>query len=181
MIEGVVQDPSLLADSSFWAGAAFVALLVLMFGLKGKTLLGLLDARVAGVQAQFDRAEQQKIAAQAALTEMVAMHRQIFERGAAIRQHAEEEAARRLADVEHQIAEITRYREQQLLLQIEVAKADALQVLRVGLVEQALDVCRHYLQHQLGSAEQVKLVEAAVLEFSQIKHEVRALPLSKAA
>jgi hypothetical protein len=48
-------------------------------------------------------------------------------------------------------------------------------------VEQALDVCRHYLQHQLGSAEQVKLVEAAVLEFSQIKHEVRALPLSKAA
>jgi F0F1-type ATP synthase membrane subunit b/b' len=153
---------ALIADTSAWSGAAFICLLLLMFGLKGRTFLGLLDKKAADLISKIRAAEEAKIAAQTDLTSIVAQHQAIFSQASAIRLHAQEEADRLMADAQHRIAELARHREEQMYQRITLVEAEAIASLRNMVTTQALAICRHYLQHQLSGTEQNSLMTRAV-------------------
>jgi F0F1-type ATP synthase membrane subunit b/b' len=161
---------ALIADTSAWSGAAFICLLLLMFGLKGRTFLGLLDKKAADLISKIRAAEEAKIAAQTDLTSIVAQHQAIFSQASAIRLHAQEEADRLMADAQHRIAELARHREEQMYQRITLVEAEAIASLRNMVTTQALAICRHYLQHQLSGTEQNSLMTRAVGDLTKVSN-----------
>ncbi len=159
---------ALIADTSAWSGAAFICLMLLLFGLKGRTVLGLLDKKAADLIGKIRAAEEAKIAAQTDLTAIVAQHQAIFSQASAIRLHAQEEADRLMADAQHRITELARHREEQMYQRITLVEAEAIASLRNMVTTQALAICRHYLQHQLGSTEQNSLMTQAVADLTKV-------------
>ncbi|MBM3602265.1 MAG: hypothetical protein FJX22_00575 [Alphaproteobacteria bacterium] len=159
---------ALIADTSAWSGAAFICLMLLLFGLKGRTFLAVLDKKAADLVAKIRAAEEAKIAAQTDLTAVVAQHQAIFNQASAIRLHAQEEADRLMADAHHRIRELARHREQQMYERIALVEVEAIAGLRNLVTIQALAICRHYLLHHLGSAEQNDLTGSAVDDLAKI-------------
>lgn len=159
---------ALISDTSAWSGAAFICLLLLMFGLKGRTFLALLDKKAADLVAKIRAAEEAKIAAQTDLTAVVAQHQAIFNQASAIRLHAQEEADRLMASAQHRITELARHREEQMYQRITLVEAEAIASLRNLVTTQALAICQHYLQHQLSGAEQSSLMTQAVADLTKV-------------
>lgn len=159
---------ALIADTSAWSGAAFICLLLLIFGLKGRTFLAVLDKKAADLVAKIRAAEEAKIAAQTDLTAVVAQHQAIFNQASAIRLHAQEEADRLMASAQHRITELARHREEQMYQRITLVEAEAIASLRNLVTTQALAICRHYLQHQLSGTEQSSLMTQAVADLTKV-------------
>ncbi len=159
---------ALIADTSAWSGASFICLMLLLFGLKGRTFLAVLDKKAADLVAKIRAAEEAKIAAQTDLTAVVAQHQAIFNQASAIRLHAQEEADRLMADAHHRIRELARHREEQMYQRIALVEVEAIASLRNLVTTQALAICRHYLQHQLSGAEQISLMTLAVADLTKV-------------
>ncbi len=160
----------IFSDPAFWVAVAFF----LFFALAGKALWGrisaMLDKRAADISKALADAARLRDEALKAKQEAERTLGQAATEGAAIIQHAREEAERMQARAAANLETAVALREQQALDRIAQTEAAATKEVRDTAVDVALSATRALLRDQVGSGRSAALVDNAIAELPRRLH-----------
>ena len=164
------HETGFFSDPAFWVAVAFV----LFFALAGKALWGrisgMLDKRAADIAKALADAARLRDEAVKAKQDAERTLAHATTEGAAILQHAREEAERMQARAAANLKTATALREQQALDRIGQAEAAAAKHVRDTAVDAALTATRSLLREQVGSGRTAAQIEEAIAELPRRLH-----------
>lgn len=157
-------------NTVFWAGVAFVILVVLVYRPAKRFLTGALDERIARIREEIEEAQRLREEAQSTLAAYQRRQREALQEAEKIIEHAREEAERTRARAEAELDEALKRREQQAAEKIAQAEAAALEDIRSRAVDLAVGATAKVLEQKLSGKTGEKTVSDAIKGLSDKLH-----------
>lgn len=165
------QSGGILADTSFWVGAAVVTFLALLVYLGvHKTITKALDARAEKIQGQLDEARQLKEEAQSLLAQHQRRQREATKEAEDILTHAKDEAKAIKAEVAGNVKAMVERRTRLAEDRVKAAEAAAVKDVRKVAVEIATSAAHAVIVSHLTDDAQKDSIDKAIGDLDRNLH-----------
>lgn len=151
-----------LTDPTTWYCLALIIFLVIVVRFARKPAAGWLDVEIARIKADLDEAARLRSEAAALVEQYQARQKTALMEAERIVSHAKRDAEALREDAEKELARTIQRREKQALDRIAVTEAEAVQAIRMAIVEQAVAAVQSSLAAQLARTSQDAHIEAAI-------------------
>lgn len=163
-----MHEASFLSSTTLWYAVAFFAFFGVMFRWARKPILGALDAEIAKVKGELERARKMRAEAEASLSEYRAKQREAMAEAEAMVSHAKEEAERLRVQAEADLKAALARHEQQAMVRIKQAEVDAIAEVKSLIISSALESARGMLAEGVDKAMSAKIIDQSIADIDKL-------------
>jgi len=163
-----MHETSFLSGTVFWYTISFVIFFFVMFRYARKPILGALDAEIAKVRDELNKARKMRVDAEAALADCYEKQKAAKTEADEMVAHAKEEAEKLRIQAEIDLKDLLVRHEQQALSRIKQAETDAIAEVRAHIVCSAVESARKMMVEGMDSSASNKFIDQSIAEISKL-------------
>lgn len=161
---------ALQEDPRFWIAVSFVVFVGVFVKLAAPKIMAMLDARSQNIHQQLEQANRLREQAEAMLEASKRQHEQAAQEAAALVAQAAKDAAALRTNAENELNQTIARRTEQAEALIARTEREAIEQLRTGIVDKALDITKAVVAAHLQSTEQDPAIARALQAVERHMH-----------
>ncbi|MDD3287761.1 MAG: F0F1 ATP synthase subunit B [Alphaproteobacteria bacterium] len=164
-----MHEVSFFSDPVIWYITSFLFFFWIVYKWVRKPVLGMIDAEIAKVRDELEKARKLRVEAEAVLAEYQLKQQSALAEAEEIVEFAKSEAASLRVRAEEELKVSLARHEQQAMDRIKLAEADALEDVKTSMVNLAMAAARKILAEKMNVSASDKLIDQAIAELPRLK------------